>query len=131
MTRPPSPDPNDVDINTPESEEIDYFEAQTEELVNDVILNKDTENLVDAVDRTELAEANRLDQANNLRQKFFWFGVVAASTCVLTSCYMAIHLTVFKMITAPTVIVFISGLTIEVLGIIAIIANYLFPKGRP
>jgi hypothetical protein len=131
MTHPPSPDPNDVDINTPENEEIDYLGAQTEELITDVTLNKDTEDLADAVDRTELAEANRLDQANNLRQKFFWFGVVAASTCVLTSCYMAIHLTVFKMITAPTVIVFISGLTIEVLGIIAIIANYLFPKGRP
>jgi len=131
MTHPPSPDPNDVDINTPENEEIDYLGAQTEELITDVTLNKDTEDLADAVDRTELAEANRLDQANNLRQKFFWFGVVAASTCVLTSCYMAIHLTVFKMITAPTVIVFISGLTIEVLGIIAIIANYLSPKGRP
>lgn len=131
MTHSPSPDPNDVDISTPESEGIDYFEAKTEELVNDVSLDEDTKDLVDAVDRTELAEANRLDQANNLRQKFFWFGVVAASTCVLTSCYMAIHLTVFKMITAPTVIVFISGLTIEVLGIIAIIANYLFPKGRP
>ena len=131
MTHSSSPDPNDVDISTPESEGIDYFEAKTEELVNDVSLDEDTKDLVDAVDRTELAEANRLDQANNLRQKFFWFGVVAASTCVLTSCYMAIHLTVFKMITAPTVIVFISGLTIEVLGIIAIIANYLFPKGRP
>jgi len=82
MTHPPSPDPNDVDINTPENEEIDYLGAQTEELITDVTLNKDTEDLADAVDRTELAEANRLDQANNLRQKFFWFGVVAASTCV-------------------------------------------------
>lgn len=131
MTPSLPPIPDSISTNTPESEEIDYSKAQTAALTDDVILSKDTEDLVDAVDRTELAEANRLDQANNLRQKFFWFGVVAASTCVLTSCYMAIHLTVFNMITASTVVVFISGLTIEVLGIIAIIANYLFPKGRP
>lgn len=72
----------------------------------------------------------REKQFNSLRPKLFWFGIVVSSVCVSASIILAAAMYLYPSNMSDTVAVaFISGLTVETLGIIAIIAHSLFPSG--
>lgn len=118
--------------NSDESGEDDWLEdfadRPVEDLRKDVGLcqaDKDQANKLDEI------EHDRLKQANALRQKFFYFGVGITIGCVVTSCFVSIALVFRGEMTPGIATVFITGLTVEVIGIIAIIAKYLFPENQP
>lgn len=72
----------------------------------------------------------REKQFNSLRPILFWFGIVVSGICVLVSIILAAAMYCCPSNMSDTVaIAFISGLTVETLGIIAIIAHSLFPSG--
>ncbi|MDO4888128.1 MAG: hypothetical protein Q3979_05435 [Actinomycetaceae bacterium] len=73
-------------------------------------------------------EHDRLEQANNLRHKFFYFGIGMTTACVCTSCFVAIALVFRGEMTPVIATAFITGLTVEALGIVAIIAKYLYSR---
>ncbi len=73
------------------------------------------------------AEAVRVEQANKLREWFFIAGISLAGACVATSIIISIWLTCTNRMTETIAVAFITGLTIEVVGIVAIMAKYLFP----
>ena len=106
----------------------DFADRPVEDLRKDVGLcqaDKDQANKLDEI------EHDRLKQANALRQKFFYFGVGITIGCVVTSCFVSIALVFRGEMTPGIATVFITGLTGEVIGIIAIIAKYLFPENQP
>ena len=106
----------------------DFADRPVEDLRKDVGLcqaDKDQANKLDEI------EHDRLKQANALRQKFFYFGVGITIGCVVTSCFVSIALGFRGEMTPGIATVFITGLTVEVIGIIAIIAKYLFPENQP
>ena len=106
----------------------DFADRPVEDLRKDVGLcqaDKDQANKLDEI------EHDRLKQANALRQKFFYFGVGITIGCVVTSCFVSIALVFRGEMTPGITTVFITGLTVEVIGIIAIIAKYLFPENQP
>ena len=85
----------------------------------------------------EIQEADRLDQANDQRESFFKLAVGLAIVTVATSVALVIGMTFFDYGVDPktgidpsVVIAFISGLTVETLGVLGIIAAYLYPSGR-
>jgi hypothetical protein len=72
----------------------------------------------------------REKQFNSLRPILFYFGIVVSGACVLASIILAAAMYLCPSNMSDTVAVaFISGLTVETLGIIAIIAHSLFPSG--
>lgn len=78
-------------------------------------------------DRIDDEEAKRHEQANRLRVPFFWFGIVLASVCVATSGVISVWGTVGgSQLAAPAMVAFISGLSVQTIGILWVIARYLF-----
>ena len=103
-------------------------EASVDQLSYDVSLNRKDEKEASKLDKRE---DERLQQANKLRGKFFWWGIMATSLCIFTSCFVAVTLTFQRELTTGIATAFITGLTVEIIGVTAIIAKYLFPnKGK-
>lgn len=81
------------------------------------------------VPKSEKPEDVREKQFNALRPRLFLFGLIVAGLCVATSIAL-----VFLMHFLPShlsdsvAVAMISGLTVETLGIVAIIAHSLFPN---
>lgn len=73
------------------------------------------------------AEATRLKQANRLRSVFFYVGCSLAFLCVAGSLFGYVWLVVSREVTEAMVIAFTSGLCIQVIGILVIMARYLYP----
>ena len=79
----------------------------------------------------DVLQRDALAQFNKLRPILFWYGLGAAGLCVLVSLVIAVwwHVAGSKLDTTVAVAL-ISGLTVESLGIIAIIAHALFPSNE-
>lgn len=71
-------------------------------------------------------EEERLKQANRLRTCFVTFALIDVGIIILVSSIVVIILTFKGQLTAPVSVAFISTLGIEVIGILAIVARYLF-----
>lgn len=69
-----------------------FLEADTSDRLRDQKLSSDaTKQRRDADERKRDAAAAQAEQANKLRTPFFWFGVAAASCCVLASAFVVGH----------------------------------------
>lgn len=67
-------------------------------------------------------------QANDLRGWFFALASALACATVATSAALVLAVTFGKSIETPIAVAFIAGLAIETVGVLAIMAGYLFPK---
>lgn len=74
----------------------------------------------------EEAELRRLRQSNELRPWFMGVVLAIAGVLVLSSCFVAIWLTISKQMTDAIGVGFIVSLGVETIGVVAIIAHYLF-----
>ncbi len=74
----------------------------------------------------EEAELRRLGQSNELRPWFMGVVLAIAGVLVLSSCFVAIWLTIFERMTDAIGVGFIVSLGVETIGVVAIIAHYLF-----
>lgn len=74
----------------------------------------------------EEAELRRLGQSNELRPWFMGVVLAIAGILVLSSCFVAIWLTIFQRMTDAIGVGFIVSLGVETIGVVAIIAHYLF-----
>lgn len=78
-------------------------------------------------DEIDAEELKRHRQANRLREALFWFGLVLASITVTTSAFIAIWGTVVSTALAtPAMVAFVSGLSVQTIGILWVMARYLF-----
>lgn len=74
----------------------------------------------------EEAELQRLGQSNELRPWFMGVALAIAGVLVLSSCFVAIWLTIFQRMTDAIGVGFIVSLGVETIGVVTIIAHYLF-----
>lgn len=86
------------------------------------VTKKDRE-LAKSVQETEL---QRLGQSNQLRPWFMGVTLTIAGVLVLSSCFVAIWLTISQRMTDAIGVGFIVSLGVETIGVVAIIAHYLF-----
>lgn len=86
-------------------------------------VDKDDKKLAKAVEEAEL---QRLGQSNELRPWFMAVVLTIAGVLVLSSCFVAIWLTIFERMTDAIGVGFIVSLGVETIGVVAIIAHYLF-----
>ncbi|SHE25213.1 hypothetical protein [Actinomyces glycerinitolerans] len=111
----------------PDDAVIDAYEQLTTgdiQQADDVPTYASHEEIAEKVDQLEV---DRRAQANELRYEFFDFGVKSAYVCVLTSAGVSTWMAATDKMTDTIAVAFITGLAVEVLGITAIIAKYLFP----
>lgn len=116
-------DPKGNAAKEPTEEELE--KGTVDQLSYDVSLNRKDKKEASKQDKRE---DERLQQANKLRGKFFWWGIMATSLCIFTSCFVAVTLTFQRELTTGIATAFITGLTVEIIGVTAIIAKYLFPN---
>lgn len=92
-------------------------------------VNKGHKKLAKSVEEAEL---QRLGQSNKLRPLFMWSALAITGLLVASSCFVAIWLTIFERMSNAIGVGFIVSLGVETIGIIAIIAHYLFstPESR-
>lgn len=96
----------------------------------DVLANADPRNNGDDLEhRLREARAKEVEDAAGYRRKFFWWGIVLTSVCVAASIGALIFLTIRGVYETALGVAFVSGLAVEVVGLAAIIAKYLFPAG--
>ncbi|MEO5663746.1 MAG: hypothetical protein ABIR39_10710 [Nocardioides sp.] len=76
------------------------------------------------------AKLTRLEQANTLRNRFFVLASSLAGLTVLTSVVLVLGVLFGADVPTGVAIAFISGLAIETVGVMAIMAGYLFPTDR-
>lgn len=116
------PGPSEISLS-------ELFRAtQEQEPQRDLPVGEDATRVANKADvRMRDAEAVRVEQANKLREWFFIAGIALAGACVKTSIFISSWLTVTNRMTDTIAVAFITGLTVEVVGIVAIMAKYLFP----
>lgn len=119
----PPPDDDDFFFDPiPES----YFQDQAYQAQSDLPVKP---RVVDDVDRLKRARVEEAEQANKMRRRFFWFGVLAASACVAASAFfMWSSQNYGQRVSDVSSVAFISGLSVQAIGITKIMANYLFPS---
>ncbi|WP_147681400.1 hypothetical protein [Actinomyces ruminicola] len=83
------------------------------------------------VPKTESPKDVRDRQFNKLRPILFRFGIRVARSCVVTSIALVFIMLFFDTHLSDSVaIAMISGLTVETLGIVAVITRSLFPSNE-
>jgi len=90
----------------------------------------DTQRLASVdVRKSATAKDVREEQFNTLRPILFYFGLSVAGICVVASIVLVAAMMIIQAPLSDSVaIAMISGLTVETLGIVAIIAHSLFPN---
>ena len=103
-------------------------EAQDERSSSELIRsNPKNDDVKDIERRISEARAQELEDANEYRTRFFYWGVGITTLCVVASIVILIVLMLYGVYETAVGVAFISGLAVEVVGIAAIIAKYLFP----
>lgn len=110
----------------PEIGEPKFTDANISELKGDVARAKPDDDLGQQLRRQEL---RRLTQANDMRDKFYWLAAWLAIATVATSVGLVVAVLAGRSIDSTVAVGFIAGLAIETVGVLAIMAGYLFPKG--
>lgn len=103
----------------------EYADESIEALQRDVQRTKDDVELASKIAQQKL---DRLEQAHLMRKVFFALAGVLATATVGTSVGMVIAVLNGADIEGPVAIAFISGLAAETVGVLAIMAGYLFPR---
>lgn len=104
----------------------DLSKQSSEGLVNADPTNGDVSEIEN---RVRGAYAQELEDAIKYRKRFFWWGVGITSVCVLASIGMIVFLVLRGVYETPVGVAFVSGLAVEVVGVVVVIAKYLFPDG--
>lgn len=121
----PPPDEDFYFDPTPE----EFFRDQAVQAQSDLPVGAMAVREVDDVDRLKRARVEEAEQANKMRRRFFWFGVLAASACVAASAFfMWSSQNYGQRVSDVSSVAFISGLSVQAIGITKIMANYLFPS---
>lgn len=82
-----------------------------------------------AAKKFEDIEKDRLEQAHALRPVFFWLAAALAGIAVATSAAMVLGVVFWnRTISDGLGIAFITSLSIETLGILALVGRYLFTQ---
>lgn len=103
----------------------------TDELSKDQPLDNRAEQLEQHLHKQLENQNTKDEQANKLRAFLFWIASILVMTTMTASTFLAIWVVVVKdQFSTPVIITFMSGLTIEALGLLYIIAQYLFPNGK-
>lgn len=110
----------------------DFDDVPLANLERDVVRSGKDEDLSGELNEQRL---RRHTQANDMRDKFYGRAVLLASATVATSVLLVIGYAAAALIhgfeMAPAVAVgFISGLAVETVGVLLVMAGYLFPKDR-
>ncbi|WEV75641.1 hypothetical protein [Bifidobacterium sp. ESL0800] len=89
--------------------------------------------LPSVLDEFDKEDLKALQNATEDREKFLNWGLWATSICIGVSILVVVALFWFKTYTqlGSVLIAFISGLAVEVVGIAAVMAKYLFPGNGP
>lgn len=90
--------------------------------------NPDNDDVANIEKRIREAYAKELEAALAYRTKFFWWGVIVTSVCVVASIGILIFLVCRGVYETAVGVAFISGLAVEVVGVAVVIAKYLFPE---
>lgn len=104
----------------------DYSESDSSILARS---NPTNDNVKDIEDDIKEAQLQELRDALQYRRCFFIWGIVITSVCVAVSAIALVFLTCFGEYETALGVAFVSGLSVEVVGIAVIIAKYLFPNG--
>lgn len=109
-------------------EDFDWVSAKSDSLKGDLPRSSKTTEKANRIDRLE---QKRLKQAHGFRKRLFkhslWLVWVSLATCVVVVLWA--HFWGTKL-TDGMGIAFLTGTTVEIIAVLAIIANYLFPRDR-
>lgn len=111
----------------PERKEISQTSA--ENLKTDVPRSSDADNRERQITRFREARVLREEADNKRRAFFFRFAIFIAGWPVIVATITMLVLLCQGKTTEPVVIAFFVSVVVEVVGIAAIIARYLFPNG--
>lgn len=105
-----------------------FYEQSVDVISGNKPLNKSTADIESEFRSLEFREA---ENAMTYRSKLFKWGIGAASACLVCS-ILWMACSIFVRVDTRLGVAFIASLAVEVVGIIAIIAKYLFPEnGMP
>jgi hypothetical protein len=101
---------------------VDDFDSQSVDALKDDVGR--------ARDDTKLAaqKVRKAEQANDLRDSFFKLAAALAILTVCASVGLVIAVLAGRSISDTVAVAFVSGLAVETVGILAIMAGYLFPR---
>ena len=102
-----------------------FDEASVSDLTGDVKREAAADALAHSI---RVEDLRKKTQANDLRNLFFWLAAGLAAVTVLTSAGLVISVLAGAEIDGTVAIAFISGLAVETVGVLAIMAGYLFPR---
>lgn len=104
----------------------DHTTQHSEQLEQSASIVKD---VADIERRVREAHARELEDAIEYRRRFFRWGVLITSMCIIASISILILLILHGDYETPVGVAFVSGLAVEVVGVVVVIAKYLFPNG--
>lgn len=104
----------------------DYSNSDSQSLANANPENDDVKGIEERIREAQLQE---LRDALQYRRWFLIWGIGITSACVLFSVAVLVFLTWFGEYETSLGVAFVSGLSVEVVGIAVVIAKYLFPNG--
>lgn len=112
---------------TPERQAISQSSA--EDLKTDVQISSDAEHREEQITRLREARVLREEDDNKRRNLFFQFALIIVGIPVAVASISMFKLAIFGDPDTNVVIAFFASVVVEVIGISAIIARYLFPSG--
>lgn len=112
---------------TPDRQAISQSSA--DDLKTDVQISSDAENREKQITRLREARVRLEEDDNRRRNRFFHFALFIVGIPVAVASVSMLKLTIFDTPDANVVIAFFASVVVEVIGISAIIARYLFPSG--
>ena len=104
----------------------DYSNSDSSILANSNPRNDDVKSIEDNIREVQLQE---LKDALKYRRWFIEWGISITSVCVGASAIILVFLTLYGKYETALGVAFISGLSVEVVGVAVVIAKYLFPSG--
>ena len=104
----------------------DYSNSDSSILANSNPRNDDVKSIEDNIREVQLQE---LKDALKYRRWFLEWGISITSVCVGASAIILVFLTLYGKYETALGVAFISGLSVEVVGVSVVIAKYLFPSG--
>lgn len=104
----------------------DYSNSDSSILANSNPRNDDVKSIEDNIREVQLQE---LKDALKYRRWFLEWGISITSVCVGASAIILVFLTLYGKYETALGVAFISGLSVEVVGVAVVIAKYLFPSG--
>lgn len=106
-----------------------WFPSFIEEPPDDVDVTSEAKNHEKEVLRRAKLENDEYEAANKHRKIFLWFAVAVTSVPVVAASAGFMWMVVTREMTDGMAIAFFASVVVEVIGLVLVLANYLFPKG--